>query len=169
MTENRNAPPDGPGDPFRGDPPPPSRATIRQTWWPRVDTIEAAERVARYGFWAAAINAVLAALLLYLLLSGSASAPVEANPVLVWWAAADIAISVCVAAGLWFYSPLAAVAGLALFVVSKAFGWLVAATQPDMTAILIAALFVYFYVLGVRGAVARRRLLSGAGGDAGDV
>ncbi len=165
MTDDRKVPPDGPEEPPKGDPTQPSRATIRQTWWPPVDTVEAAERVARYGFWAAAINAALTGLLLYLLLTGSTAAPVAAHPVAVWWAVADIAISVAVAAGLWFYSPVAAVAGLVLFVASRGFGWLVAAAQPDVTAILTALLFVYFYVLGVRGTVARRRLLLG-GGDA---
>lgn len=164
MTDDRKAPPDEP----RGDPPLPPRASIRQTWWPAVDTVEAAERVARYGFWAAAINAALTALLLYLLMSGSASAPGAATPGLVWWAAADIAISVAVAAGLWFYIPVAALAGLVLFVGSKAVGWLVLAAEPDTTAMVIAALFAYFYVLGLRGCFARRRLMAGAGGGGGD-
>jgi hypothetical protein len=148
------------------DPPPPSRATIHQTWWPRADTVEAASRVARYGFWAATINAALSALLLYMLLDVGAAVPVPATQVMIGWAAADLAISVAVAIGMWFYRPGAAVAGLLLFVASKSFGWLVAAPQPNLTAILIAALFAYFYVLGVRGAFARRRLLAGGGGSA---
>ncbi len=147
------------------DPPPPSRATIHQTFWPKVDTVEAASRVARYGFWAAAINAALSALLLYLLLDVGAAVPVPATQVMIWWAAADSAISVVVAIGMWFYLPVAAAAGLVLFIASRAFNWLFASPQPDLTAILIAVLFVYFYVLGVRGAFARRRLLAGGGGS----
>lgn len=167
MTDGRKAPPGDPrgdkaGDPS-GNPPPPSRASIRQTWWPAVDTVEAAERVARYGFWAAAINAALTALLLGLLLGGAMNGPIAATPALVWWAGADIALSVAVAAGLWVYSPVAAAAGLLLFVASKTIAWLFLPATPNVTAILIAALFAYFYVLGVRGTVARRRLLSGAG------
>jgi hypothetical protein len=159
MAPDRNAP--------QEDPPPPSRATIRETWWPRVDTVEAASRVARYGFWAAVLNAALTGLLLYLLLTGTSGMPFPATPTLIWWAAADIAISAVVAAGLWIYSPVAAVAGLVLFVASKLFGWLVASAQPNLTAILIAALFAYFYVLGARGTVARARLLRGAPGAGG--
>jgi hypothetical protein len=151
MTAGRNAP--------QGDPPPPSRATIRETWWPRVDTVEAASRVARYGFWAAVINAGLTGLLLVLLIGDAAPFPVAQAPLMVWWAVADLAISVGVAVGMWFYRPWAAVAGLILFVVSKGFGWLIAASEPNTTALLIAALFAYFYVLGVRGTVARRRLI----------
>ncbi len=164
MTDDRNAPSGARQRESRGDPPPPSRASIWQTWWPAVDTVEAAERVARYGFWAAAINAALGGLLLGLLLSDAMSGPIASSPALVWWAVADILVSVCVAAGLWVYSPVAAVAGTVLFVASKLIAWLVLSATPNLTAILIAGLFVYFYVLGVRGAFARRTLLAGTAG-----
>ena len=135
------------------------KRSIRETWWPPIVDAESARKTARYGFWAATINVLLTTFLLVMLLIGGEKSAIGGQPNLIWWALADLVVFVAVAAGLYAYSRLAAVAGLLLFVASKVYGWVLISQKPQIGALLIAALFVIFYIHGVRGtfALARRR------------
>lgn len=135
------------------------KRSIRETWWPPITDAESARKTARYGFWAAAINVILSAFLIVMLLVGSEKGTLGGQPNLIWWALADLVVFVAVAAGLYVYSRIAALAGLLLFVGSKIFGWVLISQTPQVGALLIAALFVIFYIHGVRGtfALPRRR------------
>lgn len=133
------------------------KRSIRETWWPPVDDAESARKTARYGFWAAVINILLTGFLIVVLLVGGTKNPLGAQPNLLWWAAGDLAIFAAVAAGLFVYSRIAAAAGLLLFVASKVFGWILLSQTPQVGALLIAALFVIFYIHGVRGTFALAR------------
>lgn len=133
------------------------KRSIRETWWPPVGTEEDARKTARYGFWAAVINVLLTGFLAALLLMGGRDNPLAADPNLLWWALGDAVVFVAVATGLFFYSRVAAVAGLLLFAGSKAFGWILLSQAPQVGALLIAALFLIFYIHGVRGCFALAR------------
>jgi hypothetical protein len=133
------------------------KRSIRETWWPPIVDEESARKTARYGFWAAVINVLLTGFLIAVLLVGGAKSPLGTQPGLLWWAVADFAVFAAVAAGLYVYSRIAALAGLLLFVASKAYGWLLVSQTPEVGALLIAALFVIFYIHGVRGTFARAR------------
>ncbi len=133
------------------------KRSIRETWWPPIESEEDARKTARYGFWAAVINVLMTGFLAAILLMGGRNNPLGAEPNLLWWALGDAVVFVAVAAGLYVYSRLAAVAGLLLFVGSKVFGWILLSQAPQVGALLIAALFLIFYIHGVRGCFALAR------------
>lgn len=133
------------------------KRSIREGWWPAVDDEESARKTARYGFWAAAINVVLTGFLIAMLLTGNAKTSLAGEPYLIWWAIGDMVVFIGVAVGLYRYSRVAAVAGLFLFIGSKAVGWIMVSQSPQVGALLIAALFLIFYIHGVRGTFAWHR------------
>lgn len=134
------------------------RRSIRETWWPSVDTAESAAKVARYGFWAVVINVILAALLVVVLLSGGGVRDIGDSKALLPWAIGEFLLFLPLAWGLYRYALLAAWLALAAFVASKLLGWALLVQTPSPTALLIAALFLMFYVHGVRGCQALARL-----------
>lgn len=139
------------------------RRSIRETWWPPVSTPEAALRVARYGFWAAVINVILAAALVVVLLSGGAVRGLAVSDSLLYWAIAEAVVFVVLAWGLYRCSVAAAIAALIIFSASKVLGWAVVVKEPSITALLIAALFLLFYIHGVRGCLALARFAKARG------
>ena len=126
---------------------------IRDTWWPPVSDMESARKAARYGFWAAVVNiAVPVAVSAVLAISESSIRVIEVRLLI------EAAAFVPVAIGLYLFFRVAAVASLLLFAAFRAVGWLVLDVDSDTTAILISAVYVYFFIHGIRGVFALHAL-----------
>lgn len=141
--------------------PPPQQdpQAIRDTWWPPVSDVESARKTARYGFWAAVVNIVVpAAGSVILAISESSIRGIEARLLI------EAAAFVPVAIGLYVYSRVAAVASLLLFAAFRAVAWFRLGVEADTTAILISAVYVYFFIHGIRGAFALHALLGSKSG-----
>lgn len=136
-----------------------SREGVSGLWasiWPEVSTYEQARSVARFGFWAAVLNVLLTGMLVWVMNRDEATT----DPAMLYWAIADMAVFVPIAVGLFFFSRVAAIAGFVLFAASKAFGWFYLSPEPNQPALIIAALFLLFYLHGIRGTVAMARYRS---------
>jgi hypothetical protein len=128
-------------------------------FWPSVDTLEGAREACRQGAWAAVIVAALTGGIALLSMAGVtwfASLKVDA------WSLIDAGVFAVVAWGLFQCSRVAAVAGLLLFLGERAIAIAAGQTGGIPLAVVLAA----FFVGGVRGAFAHRRL-SRAASEAG--
>jgi hypothetical protein len=138
------------------------RKNYRNGLWPPIEDLHGAKRCARHGFWAALVSATLSAVLFGLLLAGGGPKQAASAPNLVWWAGADLLIMALISLGLWYYSRLAALLGVIFFVGSKITGWVLISSEVKTSALIIAALFTWFFILGLRGTIAVAKF----GGDA---
>ncbi|MGE4010881.1 MAG: hypothetical protein AB7G15_01960 [Alphaproteobacteria bacterium] len=122
--------------------------SFRAAVWPAIPDEKTAREVSRYAFWAAVVNILLLlAVVAIALATGHERVPLT-------WALAETGVFVAIAVGLYFYSRIAAVAAFVCYAAAKGLTFLYGPTPPDTFAIVIAALFLVFYLHGVRGAFA---------------
>ena len=117
-----------------------------KAFWPSLDTLRGAEQAAKQGFWAAVFCAVVTAAFALLSIMGADLS-----------ALVDAALFAMVAWGLWNKSRAAAVFGLSLYVLERLYMWSTAGMQNP----IIAVLFTLFFINGVRGTFAWKRLKTG--------
>lgn len=122
--------------------------SLRGAVWPPIPDEKAAREVSRYAFWAAVVNILLVlAVIVIALTTGQERVPLT-------WALAEIGAFVVIAAGLFYYSRIAAVAAFVCYAAAKGAGFLYGPTPPDTFGVVIAVLFLVFYLHGVRGTFA---------------
>jgi hypothetical protein len=127
--------------------------------WPPVDTTESAELAVRQGFWVAVIcSTMTAGLVLLNLLTYSSDLRFQFGSDALF----DAALFAIIAFGIWKRSRVAAVAGLTLYLVERAYMW----SQFGIGNPVIALIFTCGFVNGVRGTFALARETSRATSDA---
>ena len=135
-----------PGTGSRKDKKQAKRPKWRESFWPSVDTAEGAALAAKQGFWAAVACAVVTAALALLSIMGFDSG-----------ALVDAALFAIIAWGLWKKSRAAAVCGLLLYVVERLYMWSTVGMQNPIVPVLLTL----FFINGVRGTFAWKRLKTG--------
>jgi len=122
--------------------------SLRAAVWPAIPDEKTAREVSRYAFWAAVVNILLLlAVVAIALTTGQQRVPLT-------WALAEIGVFVVIAAGLFYFSRIAAIAAFVGYAAAKGLNFLFGPTPPDTFAIVIAVLFLVFYLHGVRGTFA---------------
>ena len=122
------------------------RPKWRESFWPSVDTAEGAALAAKQGFWAVLICTVVTAAFALLSIMGFDPS-----------ALVDAALFAIIAWGLWNKSRFAAVSGLLLYVIERLYMWSTVGIQNPV----IPVLFTLFFISGVRGTFAWKRLKTG--------
>jgi hypothetical protein len=125
-----------------------------EAWlWPAVDTPEQAVRAARRGMWAAVLVAGVTALAAGLALSGGEPvAGVDGS------AFVDAVLFGVIGWGIRRLSRVAAVAGLVLYLLERAYMW----AEGGDTNIAFAIILSFCFVTGIRGTFAHHRLATDA-------
>ncbi|MCA9625048.1 MAG: hypothetical protein KC731_38750 [Myxococcales bacterium] len=124
--------------------------------WPAVDTIPSAKRASMFGVAAAGLEALYSAFVaLDPLIPGS----VKAGSVDPWMLTAAMLMAV-VAVGIYRESRFAVVAGLLLFILSRAAALVAASVFSPLTALLIFAILLG-YIHAMRGVFALHALRRG--------
>ena len=131
----------------------------RNIFWPTFNTLDDAKWASRQAFWAAAFVSLMTGVLAVLAISGNAFAR---KLHLSGWSLFDSSLFALIAVGLWKQSRVAAVAGLALYLFEQ--GYNIVSTR-NLGLPIIAILFTFAFIAGVRGTWARRRLLKEAAPD----
>ena len=122
--------------------------SLRGAVWPAIPDEKTAREVSRYAFWAAIVNILLVlAVVVIALTTGQERVPLA-------WALAEVGVFVIVAVGLFYFSRVAAVAAFVCYAAAKGAAFLYGPMPPDTFAIVIAVLFLVFYLHGVRGTFA---------------
>ena len=130
--------------------PTPDRS-LRGAVWPPIPDQKTAREVSRYAFWAAIVNIILLlAVVAIALTTGLERVPLT-------WALAEIGAFVIVSVGLFYFSRVAAIAAFVCYAAAKGATFLYGPQPPDTFAIVIAVLFLVFYLHGVRGTFALAR------------
>ena len=122
--------------------------------WPAVDAPEQALRAARKGMWAALFVAAATGFAASLaLLANSRIAGVGSS------AFVDAVLFGCVAWGIHRGSRIAAVSGLVLYLLERAYMW--SQSVPGVGGLVIPFVLTASFVSGIRGTFARHRFNSG--------
>ena len=127
---------------------------LRRVWWPTLETIEDAKGAARQGAGFAALIAVGMASVITLNLTGVTNNFLGMNG----YAYIDASIFLLIAVFTYRYSRVAALAGLAVYVLERANQISETGANRHVGAILLGLLFVN----GVRGTFAYHRFVSAA-------
>jgi len=125
-------------------------------WFPSIDSLSSAKSAARQGFWAALFVAGMSTI--FALAASAGSLPEPLNQVIdesIW---IDVVIFVVVAWGIYCMSRVAAIAGLALYVLGRIYIW---STLPPNSfwQILLALSITLTFVNAVRGTFSYHALL----------
>jgi ABC-type proline/glycine betaine transport system permease subunit len=121
--------------------------------WPAVETAEQARAAARQGMWAAVIVAAITVLFVALMRVGVN--PLEGTTFDAS-ALVDALLFAAIAWGIQRGSRIAAVAGLGLYLVERAYLW--SQTGVQVGGLFVAAALTLAFVHGVRGTFALQRL-----------
>jgi hypothetical protein len=131
---------------------------FKQLWWPALDSLKAARKATMMGVYAAGITIVLTLLVLFI-------APAYLGSDAIFTVVVGIVIYGAIGIFIWQNSRIAAVLGLAVFVLDK----LVQLSQGGGVnggSIVIMLAIGAMYASSIRGTFARRRLLAaGAAAD----
>jgi hypothetical protein len=126
---------------------PPDSSSWRRAYWPTIWNLKTARSAAMQGFWAAVLVAAITAALSLLSAFGVKLFDFDLS------ALTDAAAFAVIAFGIYRMSRLAALAGLSLYVLERAYMW--ATLGPKNPA--IAAIFTLAFVSSVRGTFAYRK------------
>jgi len=118
--------------------------------WPAIDTIEAAKKLTRHGVGAALFSAIVTALAIAWAIGAKQKAFGFIGPS----AFVDVILFSAVAFGIYKGSRVAAVGGLCLFLVEKAYQIATTGTLPGSW---MAIILILCYVYAIRGVYALRR------------
>lgn len=122
-------------------------------FWPPINTVAEARRVAKQGFWAALFVSGMTSILAIASIAAGGSVlelPVDA------WSFVDVGLFVAVAVGIYRLSRVAAVVGLGLYLMGQVYLW--AVTGPQVASLWLVILIVFAFANSIRGTFAYHRL-----------
>jgi len=131
---------------------------LKNRYWPAINDLATAKKVAKQGVWAAAFVAVVTAVFAILALLGKPLAGVEGT------ALVEAAIFAAIAFGIWKMSRVAATAGLVLFVVEKI---LALQDRQRPVGVFLAIAITFAFANAVRATFRYHKLLTAGSGGFG--
>src|SRR5262245_28845717 len=131
----------------------PGKQATTNVIWPKIGDIEAAKQVAKSGFWAAAIVAVVTAIFATIaLVTQKEVATIDA------WAYVDAVLFALIAWRVKKFSRVFAVAGIVLDVLEE----ILLAQQLGGTGVVMAIILLLMFIHGARGVFAYHRFVAKA-------